>query len=107
MIIRQAEFARRLQRARVKQKLKAVDIIAELKEFGLEVTRQAYSNWEHGFVLPKQKYITALAEILACKPEWLRNGDANDSVASIQQVKSVLRQCAKDLSFIEQQLKRG
>ena len=107
MIIRQAEFARRLMQARVKQKLRPKDILAELKEMRVGVSRQTYSNWEHGFVLPKQKYIAALAEILACKPEWLRNGDANDSVASIQQVKSVLRQCAKDLSFIEQQLKRG
>ena len=74
---------------------------------GIGATRQSYSNWEHGVALPKDKYIKALAEILACKPEWLRNGDANDGVAAIRQVKSVLRQCAKDLSFIEQQLKRG
>ena len=107
MIVRQAEFARRLMQARVKQKLRPRDILAELKEMRVGVSRQTYSNWEHGFSLPKQKYIVFLAEVLSVEPEWLRNGDANDSVASIQQVKSVLRQAAKDLSFIEQQLKRG
>ena len=107
MIIRQAEFARRLMQARVKQKLRPKDILAELKEMRVGVSRQTYSNWEHGFSLPKQKYIIFLAEILEVEPEWLRNGDAKDGVAAIRQVKSVLRQCAKDLSFIEQQLKRG
>jgi transcriptional regulator with XRE-family HTH domain len=104
MIIRQAEFARRLMAARVKQELRAVDVIADLKDMGLRITRQTYSNWEHGFSLPKREHIDALSEILVCKAEWLRDGDANEAVQSIKQIKSVLRQAAKDLSHIEEQL---
>ena len=107
MIVRQAEFARRLMRARTKQKLKAVDVIAEMKEAGIPVSRQAYSNWEMGFSLPKRRYIDAMAKVLSVEPGWLHYGDAKEAVGSIRQIKSVLRQAAKDLYSIEQQLKRG
>jgi transcriptional regulator with XRE-family HTH domain len=99
IIIREADFAKRVAACRKKLKLRQNNC-AQL----VGVSRQIFNNWETGLCKPKGQVMTQLASVLQCDVVWLQHGEGTELEQRIENVLLTMRIAIRDLEHIHRAL---
>jgi transcriptional regulator with XRE-family HTH domain len=96
-IQRELEFSERLREAQAKVGLTQTEAAQ-----AMNISRQMYNNWSHGYCKPKGARLRQLARVMQVDADWLQHGGSTEIEQRLEKATTMLRIAVRELDHLRQ-----